>query len=133
MKRIIGERSSGKTLSCFDLCRKEKAFLIFWDEKAVELYQRLAKASGYEDIISKIITIDTWNELRDSLELENRKCVVDDIEWLLYKILKEDLIGYSINILDYPKENYTYLKGKFSEEIRKQVGEVEFKYYNEVK
>ena len=133
MKRIFGERASGKTSSCFDLCRKENAYLIVSTLKLKQTYKKLAEAEGYEDIISRIISFNDYQELKHKKQIENKKFVIDEAGHLLYEIFGKNLIGYSETIIDYPKENYTYLKRHFSEEIRKQVGEVEFKYYNEVK
>lgn len=133
MKRIFGERASGKTLSCFDLCRKENAYLIVATLKLKQTYKKLAEVGDYEDIISRIISFDDYQRLKHKKQVKNKKFVIDEAGYLLYKIFGKNLIGYSETIIDYPKENYTYLKGKFPEEIRKQVGEVEFKYYNEVK
>lgn len=133
MKKIFGEPASGKTLSCFDLCRKENAYLIVSTLKLKQTYKKLAEAENYEDIISRIISFNDYQRLKDKKQIGNKKFVIDEAGYLLYEIFGKNLIGYSETIIDYPKENYTYLKGNFSEEIRKQVGEVEFKYYNEVK
>lgn len=123
MKRIFGERASGKTLSCFDLCRKEKAYLIVSTLKLKQTYKKLAEAENYEDIISRIISFNDYQELKDKEQIRNKKFVIDEAGYLLYEIFGKNLIGYSETVRDYPKENYKYLRSLMADQTRER-------YYN---
>ena len=134
MKHIFGERASGKTTACFDLCRKEEAYLVVPSDYFKELYQKIAKREEYLDIIPRILSFDEYQELERQLKTENKKFIIDETGTFLQELFKVKLIGYSDTIWDYPIEDYKHLKGLISEQTRKEFydgKEVVFKPYYE--
>lgn len=120
MKKIFGERASGKTLSCFDLCRKENAYLIVSSFKLKQVYKKLAEMENYEDIVSRIISFNDYQELKNKKQIGNKKFVIDEAGYLLYEIFGKNLIGYSETVSDCPRENYKYLKSLMPDQTRKR-------------
>ena len=134
MKHIFGERASGKTTACFDLCRKEEAYLVVPSDYFKELYQKIASCKNYLDIIPRIISFNDYQELEKQLKIENKKFIIDEAGAFLYELFKGKLIGYSDTIWDYPIEDYKHLKGLILEQTRKEFydgKEVVFKPYYE--
>ena len=134
MKHIFGERASGKTTACFDLCRKEEAYLVVPSDYFKELYQKIASCKNYLDIIPRIISFNDYQELEKQLKIENKKFIIDEAGAFLYELFKGKLIGYSDTIWDYPIEGYKHLKGLILEQTRKEFydgKEVVFKPYYE--
>ena len=134
MKHIFGERASGKTRACFDLCRKEDAYLVVPSDYFKELYLKKASCENYLDIIPRIISFNDYQELEKQLKIENKKFIIDEAGAFLYELFKEKLIGYSDTIWDYPIEDYKHLKGLISEQTRKEFydgKEIVFKPYYE--
>ena len=123
MKHIFGERASGKTISCFELCRKENAYLIVPSLSLKQVYKKRAEMEKYEDIIPRIISFNDYQELKINSCIGNKKFVIDEAGDLLYEIFGKNLIGYSETVRDYPKENYKYLRSLMPEQIRER-------YYN---
>lgn len=134
MKYIFGERASGKTMACFELCRKENAYLIVSSLKLKQIYKEMAKKEKYEDLIPRIISFNDYQELKINSHIGNKKFVIDEAGDLLYKIFGENLIGYSETVRDYPKENYKYLRSLMADQTRERYyngEEIIFKpYYN---
>ena len=134
MKHIFGERASGKTTACFDLCRKEEAYLVVPSDYFRELYQKIAIHKNYSDIIPRIISFNDYQELEKQLKIENKKFIIDEAGAFLYELFKGKLIGYSDTAWDYPVEDYKHLKGLISEQIQKEFydgKEIVFKPYYE--
>lgn len=107
MKYIYGERCSGKTMACFALARKEKAYLIVKNKKVLRI---MAEMEGYSDIIQRIISYEDYLELKRIGAIRDKKIVIDEAGSLLKEIFGKNLVGYSENIRDLPLENYVFLE-----------------------
>lgn len=128
MKHIYGERCSGKTTVCFELCRKENAFLI---APNVNTLRKIASMEGYGDVASRIIS---WKDYLKNPHFSNQKIVIDEANDLLYQIFGKNLIGYSETIRDLPEENYIFLDTFMGEKAKEELykgREIVFKPYDE--
>lgn len=118
MKYIYGERVSGKTIACLEMCRKENAYLVVSTLRQKHNLKKIAETEKYEDVIPRIISYNDYQELKINSQIGNKKFVLDEARDILFQIFGDNLIGFSETIRDFPEENYKYLKSLMSPQTR---------------
>lgn len=132
MKHIYGERCSGKTMACLELCKRKNAFLLTSNVEKDRLIAGSEK--GYKDVAQRVISWKEYQELVKKPWFRQHRIVIDEAGALLSEIFGKALIGYSETIRDLPEENYIFLDTLMGEEAKEELydgREIIFKPYDE--